>query len=267
MRDAGLVAAKPSDEVLGAFGVDAPVQALPGGQGSAWHAGGVVLKPVDDPAEAAWTSELLSRVEPDGFRLGEPVVTGDGRWVHDGWAAWRFVPDLRPLGPRWHDVIDAGLRFCDAAERVRTDDGGVLARRTHRWAVADRVAWGEEPIELAGDDAALFAQLATGFEHAERVRQFVHGDLAGNVFVDRGGTPVILDVSPYIRPRRWAEAVVVCDAILWHDGGLALAEALVADGDRDLLHRALAFRFLADRAVRAAAPQHDRYRALVRSLR
>jgi len=43
-----------------------------------------VLKPVDDPIEAAWSAELPSRIEPSGFRLPQPLRSRDGRYVVDG---------------------------------------------------------------------------------------------------------------------------------------------------------------------------------------
>ena len=259
----------PSAAVQRAFGVNGSADALAGGQGTAYRVEDVVLKVVDDADETAWTSELLTRVRPDGFRVCAPVATGDGRWVHDGWAASRFIPGLQPMAPRWRDVIEAGLRFCEAAEHARRDDDAALANRTHRWAIADRVTWGEQPARLAGDAAELFREISAGFEPSTGSVQFIHGDLTGNVFIDEDGTPVILDVSPYLRPHGWAAAIVVCDALLWHDADLDLVDAIPADGRRDLLLRALAFRFLADEFARISTgrqPEYGRYRAVVRSL-
>lgn len=259
----------PSTAVQQAFGVSGSVDALPGGQGTAYRVGDLVLKVVDDADETAWTSELLTRVGPDGFRFPAPVPTRDARWVHDGWAASRFIPGLRPMAPRWRNVVEAGARFCEAGERARRADDGVLARRTHRWAIADRVTWEEHPAHLDGEAAELFGEISAGFEPPTCPAQFIHGDLTGNVFVDDDGTPVILDVSPYVRPLGWAAAIVVCDALLWHDADLELADAVPADGPRDLLFRALAFRFLADefaRNVTGHQPSYGRYRTLTRSL-
>jgi hypothetical protein len=69
------------------------------------------------------------------------------------------------------------------------------------------------------------------------------------------GTPVVLDFSPYLRPRRWAAAIVVADAVLRHgaDLGLALTFARTVDA-RDLLGRALIFRLVAEHL--AVAPRH-----------
>ena len=44
----------------------------------------------------------------------------------------------------------------------------------------------------------------------------MHGDLAGNVLLVPGGPPSIIDISPYWRPRSYAEGIVVADALCWH---------------------------------------------------
>ena len=89
---------------------------------------------------------------------------------------------------------------------------------------------------------ALFGDLIGG-----RDRQVVHADLAGNVHLDEDGTAVVLDLSLYVRPVRWGDAVVVADAVTWLDGDPALATAFAGDAEGlDLLARALAFRLVAE---------------------
>jgi uncharacterized protein (TIGR02569 family) len=243
---------------------------LDGGEGLAVRVGDVVLKPVHDEAEAAWTQSLLDRVVLEGVRIAPPVATDAGVWVHDGWAASRFVSDLRPAAPDWARVADAGLRFGVAVEAVRRGGEDVLARRHHRWAVADRVAWGEAEVTLPAPATDLREEIAARLVGtADGERHFVHGDLAGNVFLDPDDVPVVLDVSPYLRPRRWAEAIVVVDAVLWERADPDLARALAADAaTRDLLGRALTYRLVAEQV--AGDPRHGAllhpYRALLVAL-
>jgi hypothetical protein len=47
---------RPGPEVLACFGATAAPVALPGGQGTAWRAGDIVLKPAGDPQVAGRTS-------------------------------------------------------------------------------------------------------------------------------------------------------------------------------------------------------------------
>jgi uncharacterized protein (TIGR02569 family) len=207
----------------------------------------VVFKRVDDPNEAGWTQALLARTEQDGFLVPEPRPTSDGRWVHEGWSASRFVEGLRPAAPSWSVIAEAGLRFADAAERARSGGHEVLSRRTHRWAIADRVAWAEAHVALDPEAAEIHEWIATLLGETTGQEYLVHADLSGNVFVDPSDVPVILDVSPYLRPRRWAVAIVVADAVLWSGAEVALAESFASSAtDRDLFGRALIFRMVAE---------------------
>jgi uncharacterized protein (TIGR02569 family) len=265
------VTPRPSNEVLRAFGADGDPIPLDGGEGLSFRAGRVVLKRVHGVAEADWTQSLLSRVEPDGFRIPEPIAAGADEWVHEDWIASAFIDGLQPAAPAWRDIVDAGLRFSDAAEQARAGGGiDVLSQRTHRWAVADRVAWGEASVAL--DDAAMVvhAEITRLFGGQPRGEHFVHGDLSGNVFVDRAGTPVILDVSPYLRPREWAAAIVIADAVLWNGADVALAVTFARDElHRDLFGRALLFRLVAEQL--ADDPRHgaflEPYDAVLRAVR
>ncbi|MET0882642.1 MAG: TIGR02569 family protein [Acidimicrobiales bacterium] len=251
---------------LAAFGAAEEPVPLGGGSGSTFRAGDLVLKAVDDAAESAWTQDLLARIEPDGFKLPQPVATEAGAMVHDGWIASTFVGGLRPLAPDWSAVVTAGLRFGDAAEGVRDGGEETLDRRTHRWAVADRVAWGEADLSLGDEAQDLRLEILADLGPPAPVRRLVHGDLSGNVFVGPDGVAVILDVSPYLRPHRWAEAIVIMDAVLWHGAGRDLVQAFTHDQAGDLLRRALLFRLAAE----AFAPAHrvdiDRYRRVMSTL-
>src|SRR4051812_26199290 len=208
------VAVLPSRSILSAFGAHEEPDALEGGEGLTFRAGSVVLKRVHDVGEAEWTQTTLARIDQDGFRVPTPIPATTGQWVHDRWSASEFVPGLRPAAPRWDDIVAWGLRFGDAAERVRPTDSDALDARTHRWAIADRVAWSEAEVQLseATEIRRLLAELVIPDPKTDR--HFVYGDLSRTVFLDRVDRPVILDVSPYLRHRRWPAAVVFADAVL-----------------------------------------------------
>src|ERR1700758_5531953 len=55
---------RPAPDVLAAFGARADPVLLPGGQGTAWRAGEVVLKPAGDPRVARWTADLYRDLNP-----------------------------------------------------------------------------------------------------------------------------------------------------------------------------------------------------------
>jgi uncharacterized protein (TIGR02569 family) len=238
------------------FGCRGEPVALVGGEGSSYRVGPVVLKRVHDVGEAEWIQATLAGIEQDGFRVAAPIAAATGAWVLDQWSANEFIADLQPAAPRWDIVIESGLRFGEAAERARPALSDALDARTHRWAVADRVAWSEAEALMSPEGARVRDRLAELVApHDDPERHFVHGDLSGNVFVDAAGRPVILDVSPYLRPRRWAAAVVVADAVLWHGADASLARRFASEGsDRDLLARALIYRLVAEQL--ATGPRH-----------
>lgn len=135
---------RPSPEVLASFGASADPVSLPGGEGTAWRAGEVVLKPASDPRVARWTADLYrdldslgpsaARRDPldpsaprrdPGFRVPRPLrtVAGDGAagdWVAQdplagAWVAWQWLPgepaSWAGVSPLWPRLIAASRAF------------------------------------------------------------------------------------------------------------------------------------------------------------
>ncbi|MEV0847314.1 aminoglycoside phosphotransferase [Streptomyces sp. NPDC049954] len=268
----------PPASVLAAFGVRGDPVPLPGGQGRSVRVDGYVFKPAGpDEDESEWAASLLESLSPgEGFRVPPPLRTAQGHSVVDGWTAARFLPGEPGPQGHWAGVLDAGRAFHAALRGAPRP--AFLDRRTHPWAVADRVAWGEQDVEVIEELAAPFATLL-------RLRrpvpqdgaQLVHGDLTGNVLFAPGEPPVVIDFSPYWRPPLFAEAVVVVDGLLWFDPPPGLLTS--ASGHphwRQMLIRALIFRLvaysgIAGPSVKDRARERERYvratRAVVDRLR
>jgi uncharacterized protein (TIGR02569 family) len=212
-----------------------------------WRAGDVVVKRVLEQEEAAWCQRVMAGVVQDGFRVPSPIAA-DGDWVVDGWTASAFVDGLTAGDGRLPDVLDAAHRFHDALPPPDDEAREVLGARRHRWAIADRAAWRETAVDLSPRAAELFACIAADNEPALEQTCIVHGDLSGNVYFDADGTPVVLDFSPYIRPRRYADAIAVVDAMLWSGATQDVINLLGPNtGARDqLLLRAYVFRLVAE---------------------
>ncbi|MGI8679014.1 MAG: hypothetical protein ACR2LX_10075 [Jatrophihabitans sp.] len=119
--------------------------------------GDAVLKPVEDAAEAGWVTGLLSTVEQQGFRVPRPLRAQDGRWVVDGWTATEFVAgEAAPVG-RWGQLLAASRAF--HAALAATPRPEFLDGRTHRWAHADRVAWGDGDVDVVPRVGPYLARL------------------------------------------------------------------------------------------------------------
>jgi Phosphotransferase enzyme family len=174
---------RPGPEVLASFGASADPVSLPGGEGTAWRAGEVVLKPAGDPRVARWTADLyrdLALLDPldpsatprdpldpvgpvgpltarrdQGFRVPRPLgtVAGDGAagdWVAQdplagAWVAWQWLPG-EPAS--WAGVSPLWPRLIAASRAFHAALAGRpappwLGRDGSQWTVGDQVAWGE----------------------------------------------------------------------------------------------------------------------------
>lgn len=230
----------PTARVLQSFGVTEPATALPGGQGTSWRAGPLVLKPSPGDAETTWLGHTLHALEPAGCRVAAPVPAQDGRWVVDGWAATRWAAGEPGPGGRWTEVLSAARGFHAALRRVPRP--AFLDAREHWWARADRSAWGEAPAPPVPGLGRLRAELLRFAAPLDEPAQLVHGDLAGNVLFQEGLLPAVIDVSPYWRPATYAEAVIFADGLLWWGGAIDLVTAAGPAGQPAWLARALTFR-------------------------
>jgi uncharacterized protein (TIGR02569 family) len=238
----------PPPSVLRAFG--GAHTAIPLAR-ETWRAGDVVVKRVLEPDEAEWCQRVMTAVVQDGFRVPVPIAA-DGEWLVDGWTACAYVDGLTEGHERLPELLDAANHFHDALPRPDREARAVLTGRRHRWAIADRVAWGEDTVDLHPRTATLLASVLEPLEQLDSSGdsdpQLVHGDIGGNVYFDADGTPVVLDFSPYIRPRRYADAIAVVDAMLWNGGEPELTELVGPNtpARAELLLRAFVFRLVAE---------------------
>lgn len=211
------------NSVLRAFGVEEAPSPLPGGQGEAWRAGDVVLKP-DDGQLHEWWAAVCDEVRPAGVRLARPLRTSGGAWTCVGWSASRWVVGTEVTGSSsaaWLAVIEAGRSFHRALRRLGRP--AWLDERSDWWALGDRVACGERRTVFH----PAFGDLPQRLQSALRplgTSQIVHLDLTGNVLLEPGQPPAIIDITPYWRSPEYADGVVVADAMCWHGAQPSLAE-------------------------------------------
>lgn len=230
--------------VLEAFGLPEQGRALPGGEGRSFLHGGAVLKPVDDVGEAGWSADLLSAVDQRGFRLPRPLRARDRQWVVEGWVASECIAGETGPAGRWAELFDAGRQFHAALASVPRP--AFLDARTHRWAVADRVAWGERAAEIPSEAADSFTRLERVLRPVSAPSQLIHGDLSGNVLFAKNAAPAIIDFSPYWRPVSYADAIVVIDGLVWFGADRDLVTYGAQHPDfPQMLVRALLFRLVA----------------------
>ena len=256
---------RPDPGVLAAFGAHADPVRLPGGEGTAWRAGEIVLKPAGDPRVARWTAGLYRDLGPlagrrdPGFRVPRPLRTAAGDWVGGdpvtgGWAAWQWLPgepaSWAGVSPFWPRLIAASRAF--HAELAGRPAPSWLGRDGSPWTIGDQVAWGERdpgsvlataPGSLGGQLRSLLAALRP----VRLPRQLIHGDLGGNVLFADGEPPAVIDFSPYWRPAGLALAVAAVDALMWGGASPAVLDELDGEQELDqLLARALVYRLVTE---------------------
>lgn len=246
----------PPRDVLAAFGVRAAPQHMKGGLSqTVWRVGDLVLKPVQapNPGESDWVADVLDSIEEDGFRVSKPARATNGNWLFKGWTAWHWLEGEHCLD-RWRDVTEAARAFHRALPRAAARAGldaqpTWLNARSHRWACAERTVWHDAPMpERAIYDVAEWRHWerarAAGppLTPVERARcQVVHGDVSGNVLVDRAaGSLAFIDVSPGWRTLESVDGQIVAEGVAWFGGDEALLDEVAAAD----VARACAFRLL-----------------------
>jgi uncharacterized protein (TIGR02569 family) len=205
-----------------AFGVGevAPAPVVWAGR-RAWRCGDVVIRPVADNAVASWSAGVLDGLHVEGVRLARPVRASDGRWIVAGWAASRYVAGA--LEPRYDAMVDTANRLHAATAglprpRLLDDRDDLLTRSAAG-------AFGETRLTLdAATGGALYKQLAAYRTPIRAASQVVHPELFGAVLFDQNGSPAVVDLVPCWRPREWAAAVIVVDALAWGDAEPALIQ-------------------------------------------
>ncbi len=233
-----------------------PLTQLPGGQGTSWRAGDLVLKPADQtPGELRWLAGVYSSVDEDGFRIARQQTATGGRVAVAGWSATQWVPGQH-AERRWADIIGVGERYHAALRELPRPD--FLDGRDNPWATGDKVAWGDRP---AADFAAVpdLQRLLAARRPVDAPSQLIHGDLGGNVLFHDTLPPAVIDCAPYWRPAAFAAAIVVGDALVWEGADKKILAAVRPDGDfGQYLIRALIYRIVTERIVvrnyPAAAP-------------
>lgn len=234
---------EPPIEVLMAFGLVGDVEPLAGGYETSVLVDGVVLKQVMNLDVAAFGQEVLSSVSCPSVVIPEPLRTLSGEWAAVGWTATRFVEGLIPARSDSALLLDVGRELAEALARAGDVDVAPVRGRTDRWAVAERFAFGELTLPITTETNRVVDVLRTHIGEDTAPSQLIHADLAGNVFVDPIGQPVVLDFTPAFRSIGFQAGIVIADTLLWGDQNAADMGPL--DGDATNLARGLLFRLIA----------------------
>lgn len=250
--DGSAVNTSPPGQLLAAFRIDEPLEPLPGGQGTAWGAGQLVLKPLDMSCEQMmWQEQILNDVREAGFRLARPVRAPDGRLTIDGWVAWRRL-EGEHLTRHWAEICMAGEQFHRATAGIPVP--GFLPARADVFAQADRAAWDLGSLAPFRSLPPI-ARIAGRLRPLHAKEQLIHGDLTTNVLFHPTLPPGIIDLSPYWRPPLFSTAIVAVDALIWEVADWSVLSVIDQQPDAvQYLLRAAVFRLVMDQLCNPRRP-------------
>jgi hypothetical protein len=88
----GVVTAPPTQATALAFGSDVEPVRMMGGQGTAYRAGNIVLKPAGNAEEEFWSAELFEKLPASSeVRFARPIKSVEGTWIYEHYVAWTFL--------------------------------------------------------------------------------------------------------------------------------------------------------------------------------
>lgn len=232
--------------IVEAFGGDpALLTWLPGGQGTSWRAGDVVLKPTTADQPAGWLAAVLDQVpDTNNYRIARPVGAGDGRWTVEGWAATCWLEGSH-VPRRWEEAMDLSAALHSALADVNVEP---LDPGNDPWSIGSRIAWGEQQVkpDLPREVTDLLKELAPVLNQpwTGPPPQVINHDLALNILYADGLPPAVIDMSPQVAPALFADAILVASFVAWADAPVRFASRFAATQElgAQLLARAVAFR-------------------------
>lgn len=203
-------------EILEKFSGVSDFQKLDGGQGTSVRAGHLAIKPVDEIDKYIWLSNSLQEVSFEGILVSIPVKSISGNWIEGGFGATTFIDGSFVKGRIYEKLKAANLFHQKTAAIVKPEQ---FDQWESPWSSATKVAWqeGNLPPETDQRIERVVQSLLKLYSPISLDFQFIHSDIAGNIFFSGDGTPIVIDISPAFRPVEYANTMLVTDSIAWHD--------------------------------------------------
>lgn len=205
--------------------------------GYAWdygfRVGHVVLAPVKDADNAAWSAKVRDQLHVDGLRVARPIRSTDGRFIVSGWKATSYGAGELASG-RIDETVIAGLRLADALADVPTPSFATKpltqAWQPHEvYRVADHAAWSEDPgsVLAVGLDGEAIASphLTSALVLAARISSLIpdisapshvgHADMLTTTLFSGTQSPLVTDLVATVRPHGYTAALAAVDGLLF----------------------------------------------------
>lgn len=190
-----------------------------------WRIGSTVLIHVVHPDRAAWSARVRETLKVNGVRMVRPIRSTDGRFINAGWRASTYIAG-NPAR-RVDETVAAALRLDTALKEVPIPDSLVAWDATDVFVVADRAAWGEEPVvvldpEIPAHETALrlvsrvrrFWRDLVDADGAKLPVQVTHADMFATTIYSGAQAPAVTDLVGVVHPFGYTAAQTIVDALM-----------------------------------------------------
>jgi len=212
-------------EVLKAFDCAGAPEKLPGGEGNSFIVENIVFKPIQNIELYEWASDILLRIPQSGFRISTPRKSFQERFTYDEWGASIYEPGEHILNGRWQEKLHVCQAFHTAIQGLSILP---MPHSSDHWTQAHEIAWEESslPQTIRPEIRQLINPIFYKYQTVEQSRQIIHSDMCGNILFAADLAPLVIDFSPAYRPKEYAEAILVADAIAWENAPAELVREL-----------------------------------------
>lgn len=226
-------------DILKKFNIDETKgELLPGGQGTSYKYGEYVVKPVDNEEYYSFVMNLFDSLNPVDYRISRPIKSVNDKYVENGYAVTKYevgfdFDDLR-VKLEVSNLLHSDLKKLKIEKLPISSDP---------WTKANNCLWKNGTTDELGEEKELCDSLLRQLPLVEEEYQLIHGDLGGNIM--NGDSPLVIDFSPAIAPKKYADAIIVCDAIAWECKSLDEIVLLDLSVYKPFILYAIVFRVLA----------------------
>jgi hypothetical protein len=217
------------------FEITGDAQEISGGRGSTISIGEYILKPLDTTSEEAnWVMDLYEAInkvcENESFEIARPKRNRSGNWISNGWICF-YKSKGKEDRAQLLEKLEISNELHKLLENYPKPD--FLDLRNNRSSIADNIAWQSSDAQISYKPLKeVFNKLQTISPKINLPSQIIHGDLGGNILFSESSKPVVIDFSPYFRPKAFANAIMVVDDLVWGSKDFKLLEELrVIDPD------------------------------------
>jgi len=201
------------EELKRLFNLSGNGEPLEGGQGLSYKFENVVIKPVWDRGLYEFISPIYNSLDCNGYRISRHLKSLNNNFVESGYGATSFEPGFHVKSELKKKLYISGL-FHKDLRKIRIDN---FPKPGNPWNLANEIIWKHEKIPEDVNKLYKFycEKIIEQLPEVKDDFQLIHADIGGNILFHESLDPLIIDFSPVIGPVKYANAIMICDAIAW----------------------------------------------------